>query len=236
MNHLKSVFCILLGLLWLSGCSEKAPQQQGNASLSFTLPASLAAQAAQKVGAFSGTACFAVSISAGDIPTASPGSCDQAYGIVAGLSPLGQAVEMEAPFGKNRTIEIFYVISDQGCNAFDSSNGLGEVYGSNRVYRISRTTGIDFNQPVVTVNAVIEYPSTSNSMATLFSLPESCKQDPSPINVASIKQARVVQGSAHGVTELGSKMSVRIYDQKLNMKSPTDFSGRLTPVRLGEEQ
>lgn len=48
-------------------------------------------------------ACFAVSIRGENLEKVLPGSCDGEYGLFAGLSPLGGTLQMEVPYGSDRT-------------------------------------------------------------------------------------------------------------------------------------
>lgn len=230
MFRIKFVFCLLILIGLTVSCAKKAPTE-GRSLVSFSLPNGFANQS------LAGTACFAVNIYGDGISTQTPSSCDGQYGLFSDLVPVkGGEIELFAPFGKGRTIEIYYVISSNGCQKFSSQADPGQLYGSNNVFRISQKAGINFDQPEVVVKMPIEYPRSSNSLSTLLSLPTSCEKNNSPVNaVAQINKVRLVPGAVHGVTDAGNKMSVRVYDQKLNMKSPTNFSGRIKPVRLGED-
>ena len=123
----------ILSLIFL-GCS-KGPIDSNSSRLVLQMPRGL--EKAADVGSLSSKACFAVSITADDIDAISPGECDGDYGEFAGLVGSGEKIEMQLARGENRTIDIFYVISENGCSEFDPSKGLGKVFGSNRVYRLS---------------------------------------------------------------------------------------------------
>lgn len=239
MHQIRFIFSILVAATAVTNCAKKAPDS-GTSRVSFQLPANfMSGKLSTK--AFSGSACFAVSISGDGLPSASPGDCDSTYGEFGGLAPLGQSIEIETTFGSNRTIDIYYVNSNNGCQAFDPEQGLGQTYGSDKVWLISSISGIDFDRPEVVVEAPIEFPKASNSLATLMQSPTSCLSAPDTINPMNITQARAVQGSTSllpngvGTTQNGSRMRVRVYDQKLDMQNPNNFSGRIVPVRLGEE-
>ena len=229
MNHYRSVFCLLISILFLTGCS-KSDQTGGNSKVTFQMPEGFGN------GAFAGTACFAVNITASDIPSVSPGVCDASYGVFGGLIPAGGEIELEAKFGNSRTIDIYYVISNNGCNQFDPALGLGHTYGSNKVFRISRTEGVDFNKPEVIVEAQIEWPRASNSFKNLLSSPASCDKGDDPLNLMAIKQARLIMGSYRGTTNTGSKVHVRVLDKKIDLSNYNNWSKKIRPVRLGVEQ
>jgi len=242
MFQIRFVFCLIASLALFAGCAKKAPTDGSSSHVSFTIPKTFGNNA------LGNAACFAVSITASDITPVEAGSCDEPYGIFGGLVPLGGTIELEAKFGNARTIDIYYVISDTGCTEFDPSQGLGQVFGSNKVWRIGRKENVDFNKPEVTVPIQIEYPANSNSLATIVNAPGNCINTPPIANLVFPAEARVVQGSTavpesgsplvqpgFGTTQNGSQMKVRVYDQNINMQSPTNFSGRILPVRLGEE-
>ena len=228
----KFVFYIFIPILLVSGCAKKAPSAQSKITLQ--MPSHV--QQKSGMNSFASNACFAVSIKGSGLTSVASNTCDPEYGLFAGLASPGASIELETSYGLDRSIEIYYVISDNGCNSFNPTLGLGETYGSNKVHRISRTTGVNFDQPEVVVEVQIDWPSTSNSFASLFSPPDSCKKGDDPINLMAIKQARVVQGAGRGFTQSGSQVQVRILDQKLDMRSPDNWSGRILPNRLGDEQ
>lgn len=208
----------------MTSCSKKASDNGGSSLVSFSLPANFGN------GALSGAACFAVSIVADDIDSVSPGSCDSKYGVFGGLAPLGGAIELKAPRGEARTIEIFYVISDNGCSKFDPTRGLGEVYGSNNVYRVSQIQDVDFDKPEVYVEAPIQYPTSANAIKALLTTPASCDISTPIISIANKKQASPVIGEYRGTTDLGSPVHVRVVDKQ-------NFgSSKMKPIRLGVGQ
>ncbi len=210
-------------------CSKQASDTDASSQLSFSLPKNFGNTS------FSGSACFAVNIKAKDIQPTIPGSCDDQYGIFSGLVALGETIKMSAPRGTGRIIEIFYVISNELCEPnFDPARGLGQTFGANKVFRIGSTQA-NFDQPVVTVNLPIQYPSSANTLKSIFSTPATCDQI-SPITITSIKQASPVVGEFRGTTNLGSKVHVRVVNKQIELTSPASWSGRIIPARLGEKQ
>lgn len=234
MQKIRFVSGLIILNLFIFGCSEKAPSNKSK--ITFKMPTSQSLQKAGVIQSFDANACFAINITGDNINATSAGSCDQSYGLFAGLAPAGGTVEIETQFGDNRTIDIYYVISESGCNSFDPKEGLAQVFGSNRVHRIGQKTGVDFDQPEVIVNMQIEWPDLANSFSALFNPPTSCEKADNPVNPMAVKSARVVQGAGRGVTANGSRVQVRILDQKLDMQSPSNWSGRILPNRLGDEQ
>lgn len=233
MSFLRSVFALISCLVLFAACAKKPPSG-GTSKIVFQLPASMKSQS--QVGAFGSSACFAVNISASDINAVSGGACEgTSYGLFGGLVPVGNSIELEAQYGSARTIEIYYVISENGCHSFDPSLGLGQTYGANKVHRIAQVTGIDFNQAEVVVEMPIDWPAANNTLKSLHGLPASCDRGDTPVNLMALKQARVVQGS-YRETNANHSVQIRILDQKLDMNSPSNFSGRILPVRLGEDQ
>ncbi len=214
-------------------CSNQMENQSSR--VSFSLPASMHHQ---KVGALqtSLAACFAVSIRGENLAKVRPGSCDGEYGLFAGLSPLGGTLQMEVPYGSNRTIDIYYILSNSGCQNFDVTRGLGQTFGSDRVHLISRTPNIDMNQSEVTVEVDIDWPSEVNTLAQSLSAPSTCNKGAPGIDLMAVKQARLVQGAASGSTQNGSLVHIKIVDQNLNIKAADGWSEVILPARLGEEK
>lgn len=187
------------------------------------------------IGGFSASSCFAVNISGVGLAASPANSCDPSYGLMSKLVPPGGTVEIETSFGQSRAIELYYIVSDQGCGSVPT-NGLGETYGSNNIFRVSKVEGIDFNQPEVVVEMKIEWPSTSNSLETLLNTPVSCRVGGPTIDLMAVRQARVVLGAKRALSTSGdSMMNIRVLEQKIDMNSPSNWSGRILPVRLGEE-
>lgn len=185
---------------------------------------------------FGGQGCFAVNIKGDKIEETKPSTCDAGFGIFGGLVPLGGGIELEAPYGKNRTIEIYYVVSETGCEDFSPSQGMGKTFGANNVYRISQVQNVNFDKPEVRVEMQIDYPSEQNMLRTLLSLNSSCDRALSNINLMAVKQARAVLGAARALTDDSqAMMHVRVVDQAIQVKEPKDFNGKISPVRLGAE-
>ncbi len=233
MPHLRTVFYFWLMPFLFIACAKKDVSQ--SSKLVMKMPEATM-QKSGLIQGFSASGCFAVNITGEGINNSSPSRCDGQFGLFAGLVPAGGTIELQTSFGKNRTIDLFYVVSEQGCTSININQGLAQVFGSNKVHRISRTQGVNFDQPEVVVEVQIDWPDRANSLAQLLSLPETCLRGEDPLDPMAMKQARLVQGSAHGVTQDGSQVHIRILDQRLNMTNPNNWSGRLQPVRLGEEQ
>lgn len=203
MKKLYPVGCILLVFIFM-GCSKKAPDAKGSRIL-FQMP--------QKMGntSQSGTSCFAVNIKADNLMSSKESLCDPSYGDYAGLAPAGSEIEIQTSSGKGRIIELFFVQSDQGCQAnFDFSKGLGKTFGTNRVHRIGRVEGIDLAPGDQKVEIEIQWPKEENSLAGLFNFPETCKKDDRPRN----SQISIVQGSIHGASP-EVQYHIRVRDQKI---------------------
>jgi hypothetical protein len=231
--HKKLVFFILNLLVFsILGCSNQVSTD--TSTLTLIMPDNLE-QKAGELGSFSTKACFAVNIIAEDLPKSQGNSCDSSYGTFAGLIPSGGSVDLETKQGSNRTIELYYVLSENGCVPFNISQGLGLTFGANKVFKIAKKTGVNFNQAQVTVQLNIDWPSSSNSLATLMQAPSSCNKTETAINSMHVKQASLVLGAARGTTANGSHIQVKVRNQKLDMKAPNNWSGRILPNRLGEE-
>lgn len=234
MVHLRFVFGYWIAIALLAGCS--IDNHSGDSStLIFKLPETTH----HKAGAFAGfqsDGCFAVNIVGDKIPIHSAGNCDASYGVFAGLVANGGTIELTAPYGKNRTIEIYYVEVPGGCGKFDAASGLGHTYGTNKVHRIGLSAGHNFDKPVVEVPVNIDYPKGANTIGTLLKLPTSCELETTPTTIMAASPASLVHGAAQGTTADGSKIFVRIVNQNLDLNNTTGSTARVRPIRLGESQ
>ena len=192
-------------------------------------------QKSSQVSAFSSKACFAVNISGDKIPSTEPGDCDPQYGEFAGLVAGGESIELQVSRGKNRTIDLFYIVSEDGCSDFDVTEGLAKTFGSNKVYRIAHHEGIDFNKSVVKVELRVQFPSPSNTLSALHSTPDSCKIGDDPVNKMALREAGIAIGAAHGFTENNTFVNIRIKKQSLNINEHSGWKPRLLPARLGDK-
>lgn len=224
---------ILLCLFAWSLTSCSGSQPGSSAKIQLQMPKNISKQnqslASSQVG------CFAVSIQGEGITPIKPSSCDAEYGIFAGLVAAGGSVELSATYGQQRTIDIYYVVSDQGCRTLESGEGLGQLFGSNNVHRISRLSNINFDKPEVKLEAVIEWPTRANSLAQILSAAASCIKGDDPLDPMKVTQATAVLGSAYGTTTDGSLMQVKVKDHRIPTTQPKNWSGKISPVRLGEE-
>lgn len=241
MVLLRFVIFYWIAIALLAGCS--IDNHNGDSStIIFKLPKSSYRKTGTIAG-FPADSCFAINIIGDKIDAKTPGSCDASYGVFAGLIPNGGEIELTAPYGKNRTIEIFYVQIPGGCGTFKAESGLGQTYGSNLVHRIAHSTGHNFDKPVVEAVVNFEYPNGSNTIGTLLKLPSTCEiaaapppPPPSPIPAVPVSTAGLALGSANGATANGSKVFVRIVNQNLDLNNTTGSSAHVRPVRLGESQ
>ncbi len=142
---------------------------------------------------------------------------------------------MELERGRGYSIDLYYVVSENGCTKIAATDGLGKTFGSNKVYRVAHQTGLDFNSTQVTVELHIQWPNQSNTLATLHSLPLSCKKGEDPMDKMALREAGLVMGAAHGTTTGNHFMRVRIKDQSLDPEIE-NWSGRILPARLGDDQ
>lgn len=228
MLHIRFVYCLIASFALLMGCSKKETNG-GSARLSFTLP-----QSFQKGNlSFNDSACYAVNITGPDIETVSPGSCDASYGTFAGLRPLGTTIELEASYGVDRVIEIYYVISSNGCLGFDPSNGLGATFGGNKVFRIGQVSGIAFDQPEVVVDIPVSYANVNNNLRSLLNLPASCDNGTDPIFNVNRNLVRVINGKMKDVSSGGTKVEIRLLDKSLPVGGLPSIEPTLP---LGESQ
>lgn len=178
----------------------------------------------------SGYYCYAVNITGDGIDSQKPGPCDKSIGNFAGLVKPKKSVLIESTIGKNRTIEIYYVLSDKECSSFDPKNGLGATFGADRVFVVGKKENQDFDEPEESVEIQLEYQSSENSFQSLYSLPESCRKDKS-----NNSRLRLIQGRASAVTGNGTQVELRLVDKKMNVLEPSGAD--VTPlIRLGVSQ
>lgn len=213
------------------GCSQAT--ESSKSTLVLKMPDHL--EKSSGVSAFTSKACFAVNISHEKISSQQAGECDPKYGKFAGLIAPGGTLELEMDRGNGYSIDLYYVVSNQGCPKLDSSQGLGKLFGSNNVYRVAHQEALDFNQSQVTVELHLSWPNPSNSLANLHSLPASCKKDSTPISKMALREAGLVMGAGHGLTSGNQFIRVRIKDQNLETQS-SGWGTKVLPARLGDNQ
>lgn len=235
MVYLRVVFCYCIAIVLSTGCSIDTHSGESS-TLIIQLPEASQQQKVGRSATFSNDGCFAVNIIGEKIDTVSPGSCDPSYGVFAGLVANGGKIELLAPYGKNRTIEIYYVEASGGCTKFQAAAGLGNFYGSNKVHLISKTKNVSLDKPQVVVEVNIDYPKASNTLATLLHTPAACNKGNTPGIIMASSPVGVVLGAAHGTTANGSKMHVRIINQNKDLNNTSSNTSRIRPIRLGEEQ
>ncbi len=225
MKKIKFVGCLIL-ILILSACAKKAPDQK-DSQLVFQMP--------QKMGntTFSGSSCFAVNVKSENLLNFPKTECDPEYGDFAGLAPAGSQIELETSAGKDRTIEIFFIHSENGCQQnFSPQMGLAKTFGSDRVYRIAQKKGVTLNPGSQTIEIEIQWPEQNNSLSQLLTLPQSCEKGEFPVDKMKIRQARMVQGEYRGTTNLGNQVHIRVHDKKLQQPS-NNWGPRIQSLRLG---
>ena len=225
------IFLVFLGF-GLLGCSSD-PGSSSRSTLRLKMPSAF--EKGSSVGALSQSSCFAISVRGENLPEVAASDCDPSYGEFRGLVKAGETVEMELNQGKDRTIDIFYVSVANGCSEFDPSLGLGATFGSNKVFRVSHHEGIDMSQAEVQVVVEVDFPKVSNSLGQLFSSSNFCEVQ-APILAVVAPPGRSLVGSRREVMSDGRTLSVRVGAQKTNVQQQSNFSGRVTPYKLGVSQ
>ena len=202
-----------------------------------------------KVTAASSGACFAISIRGKNIDAVAANTCNPEYGKWVGLVPAGSTVEIEGiPRDDGHEIDIFYVTNAAGCQPREASDGIGNKpdsgvvaskrgFGADNVYMIARQPlgelGVGDNFVTVTVN--LPHPSNALSAIAELGIPDSCNSDPVVLTQVE-STAGMVSGSKTLTAPSGKIMHLRMKDQRIEIRNPTNFHGRLAPHRLGERQ
>lgn len=215
---------VLLVFIFVLGCSKASDNKS---KFQIQLPKTLSQS--QKVGKM-GVDCYAINLTGPYINSFNPnGQCGIEYGQFVGLIPAGGSVDFTVDYGKNRTLDIYYIPGLSSCNDI-GKQGLAQ-FGSDKVHRIGHVTDLVFDKPEVTVIVNAEAPNSTNTFESLYSTPATCRAGGGALPLAS-SSFRLVVGSKRGTTGTGEKYSVRIVDQKI--KLPPTTTEQLIPHRLGD--
>gem|GEM_PF-5908373 len=188
MMHFFGLFISFLLLGILSGCGNSVSEERSR--LTLKLPKSFSSSSKASLSKTqSGLSsspqliCFAVNVMATDLEVAGRKSCDPAYGQVTDFVPGGSEISLDIPSGNARSIELYYIVGQNGtCPSFDAKTGLGNL-GSNRVHRLAKLEGVNMNDPEITVKLPISLPSHSNTLGVLESLPRDTEGENYKISV-----------------------------------------------------
>lgn len=234
------LFAFVAALILVTGCSLDVDNSSShNSSIRLKLPESFT-DSQGKVQAASTSACFAINIFGKNIDLASSvTTCDPKYGMFVGLVPAGKEVFIEGiPKDDGHTIEIYYLSNSSGCQPLSATQlkaeGFAKKFGSNNVHRIaSQAMGpLSTGDNIITVK--VKFPRSNNTFEALGISGAGCDLADAVLSQLPQAASQVV-GAGYGTTASGKKVHIRIKNQNIQTTNPTDFSGRLTPYRLGVE-
>ena len=230
---LKWKIFLLVVLSSMLGCSKQ--ESSLTSKVKILMPESLETKSSE-VTSFSKKACFAINISGVNIPEIQPGACDKSYGRFAGLVSPGQSIEIEVNRGENRAISLYYIVSDEVCQEFNSQEGLGKTFGTNNVYRVGFIEKINFDQSIIKIALPIQWPNQKNTLQNLFAFPESCKRGSDIINKMTVAEAGVVLGAYQELLPSQTFINVRIKENSMETIDSQAWETQILPARLGVEQ
>lgn len=203
-------------VIFLASCSAK---QGSTSSVTIVLPsASSHKPSSQSVSALSfdfTIACFAINVTGPSVPQTT-NSCLPTIGRFSGFQVPGTEVKLDVPQGSSRTLEVFLfnrALSSDPCPADFSA------LAPEKVTLIGSVSGIEMNQPEVTVNVTVNSPAVGENLVTQNVVPASCAATPTPTptpapnlgpSSASVSYGAQLQTATVG----GYKADVRIKHQQ----------------------
>ena len=176
---LKILICGL-GLL-AAGCSAKTALSTDGSQVSITFPT--AAQLSAGHGRVQGLtvasgydfslACFAVNVTAKDIPSTTSGTCSVATGVFQGFVAPGGSLSISVPSGTARELDVF---SFQRTSSSDPCPTAGSFRGLDltKIVRVGEIPSFDALSAVVNLSVDLVDPGTTANLITQYSMPNSC--------------------------------------------------------------
>ncbi|HMN67679.1 MAG TPA: hypothetical protein PKC28_03990 [Bdellovibrionales bacterium] len=170
---------IFLSLTALA-CARQAPED-GASSVVIQAPAP--SNALNKFGGVGSMAalpsdrkaCYAVVVSGEGIASPSLGTCSAVNGVFAGFVEPGAQLEISAPRGTRRKIELLAYLQDPGqnvaCPEFKGSMTPEQML---RTYSVGAAMNVDLLAATVTVEIMTSFPGVANHIASQLRLPASC--------------------------------------------------------------
>lgn len=120
-------------------------------------------------------ACYAVNITAGDIPAVTSASCSFPMGLTAGFVEEGQTIQLEVPRGENRKIELYAFLYPTGdnssCPEFVKTLTPQQMAST---YRVAVTGNVSMVEPEVTVEMQMDFPGVAQNISQQLGLPAGC--------------------------------------------------------------
>jgi hypothetical protein len=232
-EYMSKLQLVLFSILFLgnfaltTGCTSKGGS--GTATVTLQLPSTSSSSSSPKKLAAKNSVsslsfdplayCYAATVSSSDIPTASAGVCDPAYGKISGSIPMGGSLDLEVTLGMKRKLSIFAIKNVPGSPCPDVHAGFGAI-PRGQIYSLGSQT-IDVQSEAVDVAINIELPSAKNVVADLYSLPMSCY---SPL-LSNVATGMTVAGQPKFVVD--SKNNVIVPDTNNSKVWKVDSNGVL---------
>gem|GEM_PF-3012433 len=177
--------------------------------------------------------CYIIDVQGEGLDSTSQQECDPEYGSLHGVFRAGQDIELFVPRGKKRELSLYYYESNEGCTYFSRLKKISQ-YGSTNVHRLALKKDIDLFQEVVDIVLPIDRPDSSNTLETLYSMPEKCRLNTKKPN-SRVRLARLAVGAGTSTLSNRGRIFLRVGDKSVFDENKNENS-ILVPVGLGETQ
>lgn len=183
--------CLLLST---AGCRPKTEEKKSS-KLSFVFPSGQELNSSNKnTIASSGydfsNGCYAVNITAADLPITTTGQCDLPIGVFQGFVPPGTSISVDVPRGKSRKLQILAYqkvsVSDPCPTGRTNISDLALA----RLAQVGMVASFDAEAEEVTLHVKMTAPTTT--LAQQMAMPAACQ--PSNGLPSSFPPAKVASG------------------------------------------
>lgn len=183
ISHLR--YFAALSVLLTLGCQRA--QDTDLSKVALQIPSESAFKASAMAGSLSKTSslsepldvsklCFAVQVSASDIPYAAKDSCDFRKGIVVGSVAAGENLVIDVPRGNDRLFEVFGYLRKSNTEPCGPVPDVIPASDLQRIYLLGQSATVNVTQPEMVVEIAVKIPtSDQNIAATSASLGASCQ-------------------------------------------------------------
>lgn len=137
-------------------------------------------------------ACFAVNVTASDIPTRVNSTCDVPTGIFVGFVKPGATLTLSVPNGSARKLEIIAFKRSSSADPCPENRANLAGLGLSRLARVGLVSSFDALQPEVTLDVTLSSPT--GTLASQYAMPVSCAPKVAPsLFSANFTSGRAVQ-------------------------------------------
>lgn len=165
----------------LAGCSPTSGS--GTSKVSITIPKSSSIQSLRSSGVHSQQAidwdrgCYAINVTASDLPAGSTGSCSIPTGIFSGFVAAGGTLQLDVPRGSARKLEVLFykrLNANAKCPTFDA-NSFNSMDPAS-VVRVGKVDSFETKSDSVTVDVYLTVPGDAESLISQYKLAAACSK------------------------------------------------------------